>query len=708
MRHFSQIIGPFFLAYTLLSSSVSAQVCTNTTTTGAKQIASTVLVFARDATTSYTATSGLNAHGIPYQLVLVPQTGVTLPTLNSTATKGNYGGIIVLSEVSYGYTDGTGWHSALTTDQMQTMYDYQTAFGVRMVRIDVYPNVEFGTTTAIASTGCCNAGVEQLVSFSDVSSFPTAQLKAGAGISTAGLYHYPAVITDSSIAKEVAQFAPSSDGQFATTTTAAVINTFTGGRQQFVWFTSFATDWSQTSAYLQHAHIHWMTRGLFLGRRRIYFSTQVDDVQLSTYVYEPAGDRFRLRPTDLDNHVAWMKDINTRLPAGSKYVMELGHNGNGNIEWAIDSNYSGVCDPAGMISLDQPADPPLEFQKALGTGTSLWPTTPTTYPWTLACAKQDTLLVWFLTPANRDAYFHISHTFTHENENNATYSDIVHEITWNQAWLKQVGLDAGVFSSKGLIPPAITGLHNGDAIKAWMDNGITAAMGDNSRPPLRNTDNEHWPLISNVANNGYAGLTIMPRWSLPIYYNCAVASCTLDEWVNTSGGSGDFNYLLQFSKTTYTRSLFALRHDAFMFHQANLRTGDVDSFTVGSVTGTLSLLQIWTEVITQEMSRLTNWPLITLKHDDLATDMRNRMTRDACAPLLSWTLSADGKSISGASLTTTSNTCSVPIPVTFPGPATADGNGAVTSEQVGSDPLTLWATMSGSQRSFTFGSPIAL
>lgn len=29
-----------------------------------------------------------------------------------------------------------------------------------------------------------------------------------------------------------------------------------------VWFLGFATDWSQTSNYLQHAHIHWMTRGL--------------------------------------------------------------------------------------------------------------------------------------------------------------------------------------------------------------------------------------------------------------------------------------------------------------------------------------------------------------------------------------------------------------------------------------------------------------
>lgn len=78
-------------------------------------------------------------------------------------------------------------------------------------------------------------------------------------MSTQGLWHYPAVITNSSMAKEVAQFA--SSGSFNSKTSAAVINTF-GTRQQMVWFSSWATDWSPTSNFLQHAYIHWLTRGL--------------------------------------------------------------------------------------------------------------------------------------------------------------------------------------------------------------------------------------------------------------------------------------------------------------------------------------------------------------------------------------------------------------------------------------------------------------
>jgi hypothetical protein len=143
-----------------------------------------------------------------------------------------------------------------------------------------------------------------------------------------------------------------------------------------------------------------------------------------------------------------------------------------------------------------------------------------------------------------------------------------------------------------------------DVIRAWIQNGITNVVGDNTRPVLLNTVNEFWPLISTVAANGFAGLTIMPRWATTIFYNCDLPACTTAEWVNTSGGSGDFNALLADAKATNTRHLLGLHQDGFMFHQANMRQTDVPTFTVGNQSGKLSLLQIWVELITQEMSRL--------------------------------------------------------------------------------------------------------
>lgn len=76
-----------------------------------------------------------------------------------------------------------------------------------------------------------------------------------------GLWHYNSIITNSTLAKAVAVFAPDSAGQFTSETVGAVINNF-GKREQFVWFTSWGNAWSQTSNFLQHAHINWLTRGL--------------------------------------------------------------------------------------------------------------------------------------------------------------------------------------------------------------------------------------------------------------------------------------------------------------------------------------------------------------------------------------------------------------------------------------------------------------
>lgn len=48
-----------------------------------------------------------------------------------------------------------------------------------------------------------------------------------------------------------------------------------------------------------------------------------------------SGENFRVSSSDLSHHVTVMKTINKRLPAGSKWVIEVGHNGNGNIEVSL-------------------------------------------------------------------------------------------------------------------------------------------------------------------------------------------------------------------------------------------------------------------------------------------------------------------------------------------------------------------------------------
>jgi hypothetical protein len=107
---------------------------------------STLLIIAKDSETAKAAHSGLQGYAIPYRVLMVPQGGVTLPQLNSSATQGNFGGFVILSDVSYNYTTATGsaYRSAITDPQWEQMFAYQRAFKVRMVRLDVYPGPKYG------------------------------------------------------------------------------------------------------------------------------------------------------------------------------------------------------------------------------------------------------------------------------------------------------------------------------------------------------------------------------------------------------------------------------------------------------------------------------------------------------------------------------------------------------------------------------------
>lgn len=661
-----------------------------------------ILVIARDAASVGVASNVFTAYGIPCTTLVVPQTGAALPALNSSSG-GNFAGFVIASDVSYNV--GTAWQSALTQDQWNQIFAYQLQYSVRMIQYDVYPGPLYGT--AAVGAGCCGTGVEQLLYFTDTSAFPTAGLKtqSGAGASTIGLWHYPASITNTTTTKEIAQFAASSDSTSASGT-AGVINNF-GGREQMVFFTSMDTTWSSTSAFIQHAWVHWLTHGVYAGYRRVNINTQVDDMFLESDIYLPANTTFRISTADLDGISAWIPTINAKMNTGSNYFPEICHNGNGNIEASTDAPGGATLCGAGGIEYDDIPETALEFMKPPGTGTNKWPSSPTTYNWADACLNLDPLKMWWSNPANLNKYAHISHTFTHEDQDNATYSDVFKEISFNIAWLSQTGISSATrFTANGLVPPAITGLHNVDALQAWRDNGLTNCVGDNTRPVLTNTVNPYWPLISTVAGNGLAGIQINPRWATRIYYNCDTPACTTAEWIATSAGQGDFYALLAAEKADTMRHFFTLRHDPYMFHQANLHnTGGVTSITINGVSAQISLFQAWVETNVQEFVRLVNWPLISQQHSDMSAGFAARAARDACGYSISWTVNAG--QITGVTVSCNNgNTCNSPIPVTFP--ASPTSTNGFTTEQIGSDPLTVWVSLTGSPVSFTLSTPISL
>jgi hypothetical protein len=254
----------------------------------------------------------------------------------------------------------------------------------------------------------------------------------------------------------------------------------------------------------------------------------VDDMFLHSAVWnvttgiDPDGQRGRINTTDLQMHIDWIPEFVATLNPGSDWFIEIGINGNGNYDFVGTLNNSAAWSCPNPVDVNDPISPNVdaEWIKPLGSGVSMVPDG-VVYNWTLDCLLMDPLAAFFYTPANRDLFAWVSHTFTHEDLDNCTFYDANFQMSFNyiHAQLLEITQSTRGWANKSFIPPGITGLHNGDAIQAFWNNGIYGGVGDSTRPALVNQENIYWPLLTTIEENGFAGYTIYPRQATRIYYN---------------------------------------------------------------------------------------------------------------------------------------------------------------------------------------------
>jgi hypothetical protein len=53
---------------------------------------------------------------------------------------------------------------------------------------------------------------------------------------------------------------------------------------------------------------------------------------LETDIYQPNGTAYRVTVADMTQIISWIPTIQAKMPPGSAWFPEVGHNGNGNIE----------------------------------------------------------------------------------------------------------------------------------------------------------------------------------------------------------------------------------------------------------------------------------------------------------------------------------------------------------------------------------------
>ncbi|KAJ3198811.1 hypothetical protein HDU82_001002, partial [Entophlyctis luteolus] len=573
-----------------------------------------------------------HAYGLDYDVLVISNATMLQTPLNLEVTANSTGkySVIVLSsgQMIAGFSNGS-YLSTLYSWQWQQLHEYQQYYGVRLVAINDIPTAQAysGQVTAANSATTCSSAT--ILSVSPVGTTFTLPAGMKTGWSSAagdgiagGSCNFPATITNSTSSSAVLNFVSGS----STVGVAAAVMDFGRNQQQMSLFMPCGS-WSTTCCIISHLWFQWATRGLYTGLRRLYFTPQVDDFFLTTDGLNENNQlvSFRLSTADMLGLITWMPDFNARMPSGSNVTFELAFNGNGVMEIISTTvDYTLDFDP-------DLTDTALDWIKPLGTGLTLWPALSTINTDWAAALSQDSLYQYFAPASSATTtskFLWVSHTFTHEILNNNSYSDTNNEVTFNfrLASSAYMSLDGHAYwSNKSMVTPGISGLFNGDALRALSDFGIKAVVGDSSRPKTLNAARPlYWPLVTTSANNGFDGFIIIPRQSLNIYFNATNSNYDTVLYNNIYKTTHNFSYIMNAEVQRNLRTLGLLAWYPAMFHQANLRNADLPSITAGSKTGKIGLAQEWMECVFGNFTQFVNWPVVTVKQDDLTQKFINR------------------------------------------------------------------------------------
>ncbi|KAI9327674.1 hypothetical protein BDR26DRAFT_952505, partial [Obelidium mucronatum] len=597
--------------------------------------------------------------------------------------------------------------STLYDWQWKQLHDYQQYYGVRLVAINDIPTAASlaGKVTSFNSaTVCDDTTVLDLTPassvFTDAAGLKsTWSLATGDGI-VGGSCNFPATVVDNVAVTPVLNFVNHG--------VAAAVIDYGSNQEQMSLFLPCGS-WFISCATIGNVWFQWVTRGLYTGIRRIYFTPQIDDVFLKTEGNNELGAAvaWRTSPNDIQGLIDWMPDLNSRLPAGSNVTIEMAFNGNGIME-AISGSYNF------LVNIDPDlTDANLDWKKPLGTGQSLWNLSSVNTAWTKAALASDPLFNFFSAPGNLSSvsskFLWCSHTFTHEIFNNNTYSDVINEVQFNfrlassEFW----GLDGQAYwSNHSMVTPGISGIFNGDALQALSDFGITGCVGDSSRPKTLNAENPlYWPLTTTFNNNGFDGFTVVPRQSAAIYFNCTNQEYNTQLYNNIYGTQKTFADIIAAEVKRNLRTLSLLSWQPAMFHQANLRNADLPVVTIGSATGKLGLMQQWVESVFGSFGQLSNWPIITVKQDDLTQKFINRQIYETAGVKVVQIVgvTSSGAAAAGFNITSTVS-CIAPVtlPPTIRTTDIIELPAGSTFEQIGVDSVTVWIPLTAN------ASPVSL
>lgn len=163
---------------------------------------------------------------------------------------------------------------------------------------------------------------------------------------------------------------------------------------------------------MSYGTLNWVTKGMFLGERRVYIDPQIDDLFIDSDMWDMealsdlTGLLFRISDYDFLKAIEWQNELRTTYPLASTLMLEWAFNGEGTTD---------IYDP----------DP--------------------------------------LTPyvtQNESAFAYVNHTLTHENLDQISYGNAYSELSQNHIIATQLGLTH--YAKNSMVQPDISGLENSE------------------------------------------------------------------------------------------------------------------------------------------------------------------------------------------------------------------------------------------------------
>lgn len=535
--------------------------------------------------------SFLDSMGVPYDAVITKSQ--TMPALSANNI-GNYQGII-LTTGNLSYYNGSAWVSGLTADQWTALDTYQKDYKVRAVSYYTWPEPRYGLEFVSATGNTANLTFTTAAA----SIFPYINRNNPVPVEYSWTYLSRTIQATGETTTPILLMAGNVVG---------VLHTKPDGRE-YMAFTMDNNPNLRHSNVLNYGIINWVTRGVFLGFRKIFLSTQSDDLFLPNDLYvnnkpacQPVGQlaqdptydptlqgcpEYRINGLELSQLSLWQSGWRSKALTRDFQV-------------SIAFNGYGTTAAAGVNALD-----PLSLTARLLRNSFIW----------------------------------INHTYDHENldcydavagsgvclKANAAQSKF--EIDENVKIAKSLTLP---LDAQSMVTPNISGLANADFLKTAADSGIRYLVSDTSRNdylPQRPNEGVYAPLEPRIL--------LIPRRATSLFYNTisgrtGVAGSLPDEYNFFYGPNGVFKQASGAAwfntNQTYAQIIdresdfllsYMLRYEIYptMYHQSNFAV-----YQLGK-----SLFSDLMDATLTKYGKVLNMPVLSMTQTEIGQWLQRRM-----------------------------------------------------------------------------------